>query len=381
MRVGVNTLFLIPGEVGGSETYTCQVLRAIAEHHSAIDLVLFTNVENHDQFQRQFGNFDQVQLVRIALRAENRYSRIVREQLELPWAVRRAQLDVLWSPGYTAPGFVPCPQVVTIFDMQYKSYPEDLAPLALRATDVLVRLAARRCRRVLTMSDFGKSEILHYTGARADRIDVTPGAADRSFGEPLDASERQCLLRGLLGGTAPYLFYVGNTYPHKNAHGLVEAFGRLAGQLPHNLVLLGRPRRGEPLVESARNQLDDPRRVIRLFQATPTELRALYQGADLFVLPSMYEGFGLPVLEAMMSKVPVLAARRASIPEVGGQNIAYFDPVHANALVAGVRDVLRMPAAEKELRVADAFKRAASFTWARTASQTVMSLESAVSPG
>ena len=178
MKIGINTLFLIPGEVGGTETYLRQTLLAMAEFCPGVSLVLFTNRENDPVLKKDLSGFKQVTFVRLDFGASNKSARITREQTELPGKVREAGVDVLWSLGYTAPFFSPCPQVVTIHDMQYKTYPEDLSFRARIVTDVLVKIAARRCRRSSITREHGTCSAITiprtaFTPARAATTTAT----------------------------------------------------------------------------------------------------------------------------------------------------------------------------------------------------------------
>lgn len=378
IRVGVNALFMIPGEVGGTETYLRRTLAAVAEHHPEVELVVFTNRENDLTIRDDLCVYEQVHFRFVAVRAANRYARIMAEQTSLPAAARRERIDVLWSLGYTAPLLSPCAQVVTIHDMQYKTHPEDLAPHYRFVTDILVRAAARRAVRIIAISEFGKSEIARYTAAPAGRIDVTHLAADASYAEPLTAEQRRAALRDLPPVGERYILCVSNTYPHKNVHALVEAYGLLAGAIPHRLVLVGKPRLGEPRLRAALAELPDDGRFVRLERTSANQLRALYQGADVFVFPSLYEGFGLPVLEAMTAGVPVVAARRAAIPEAGGDEIVYFDPGRDGDMAEKIREVLRWTPEKRAELTGRAAARARMFTWRETADRTVAILKRAL---
>jgi glycosyltransferase involved in cell wall biosynthesis len=380
MRIGVNTLFLIPGEVGGTETYLCETLAAIARNHGDVGLVLFNNSENDAVLRERLAGFPQIKFVNLGFKAANRYSRIIREQFQLPPLVKSAGVDVLWSPGYTAPFFSVCPQVVTIHDMQYKSHPHDMTLLARSTTDILVKMAAKRCRRIIAVSQFSKSEIVRFTAVQPDAIDVTYEAADAAFGRKIADSDKRAALEKLGIADRPYILCVSNTYPHKNINGLVGAFGELLGEIPHRLVLVGKSRLGEPAVRTAIKTLTDRSRITRIEYVRLQDLPAIYQAADLFVFPSLYEGFGLPVLEAMMAGVPVVTNRMASIPEIGGDCVHYADSPYSRDLALKMKKALAMNPAQRADWCEAAATRARSFSWQATADATIECFKRAVRP-
>ena len=379
MKIGVNTLFLIPGEVGGTETYLREVLLAMAGISAGIEWVLFTNRENDGCLRRIFGSFSHFSFHPLPLRATNRYARIIQEQIDLPLRAARRCVDILWSPGYTAPFFSHCPEAVTIPDMQYRRYPEDLTPLARLATDILVRMAAKRCRRVIAISEFSRREILNFTDAREESVRAIPLAADPAFAYPIPEGIRRQKLKELLPSEKPYILCIANTYPHKNVHTLIHAFGGIMEKIPHQLVLVGKPRLGEPAVRSALSMLPDSSRVQRLMRVNDNDLCALYQGADLFVFPSLYEGFGLPVLEAMMSGVPVLTTKCGSIPEVGGDSVHYFDHADTKDLSRQMLEILSWPEEYRKNLILQARNQAERFSWEQTALKTIECLKEAFS--
>ena len=371
LRIGVNTLFMVPGDVGGSETYLRQSLRAMASAHPDVALLLFTSRDNHNLLRQEYARFPNVEYRQLRFRAANRPLRIIMEQLWLPAAVFRSGVDVLWSPGYTAPLLSACPQAVTIHDLQYKSHPEDLSFLERLTLDFLVRSACRRCRAVITVSEFARQEILRYGFAPAAKVFAVHEGVSEDFAAP-DQQGRKRGPGGFQPGHQPYLLCVAHTYPHKNVHLLVDAL-RLAGErIPHHLVLVGSPRRGEAaLEESLARFAGSFERVHRLQGLSRAELKDLYRGAACFVLPSAYEGFGLPVLEAMMAGTPVVTSRMASIPEVGGPHAIYLAGLTPEDLVRSIVQVLDMDSAARQEHVRRARQWAASFTWSRSARQTM----------
>ncbi len=366
MRVGVNALFLIPGEVGGSETYLIETLRALAATQPDLELVLFTNLECDACLCERLDEFPQVSLQMLPVRARNRVARVWCEQTRLPSLARAAGVQVLWSPGYVAPLRAPCPQVASILDLQYLSHPADLAWPAWLAMHTLIMQTAQRCAHLLTLSEFSQREIIREAGVAPEKITPTLLAAAPEFFAPSAAGAVAELRRDVLGFEGPFLLCVAHTYPHKNVHRLLEAVGLLA-DLPHRLVLVGRPQRGEPAVQAALARWPDPKRCVRLERVTRADLVTLYQAADAFAFPSLYEGFGLPVLEAMAAGAPVVALRRAAVPEVGGDALAYVERDDAAELAARLRETLAWSPAERAARCAAARARAATFSWERTA--------------
>lgn len=355
LRLGVNTLFYLPGEVGGSETYLLETLRALARMPEGPQLVLFSNTENDGKLREEFPG---AEVVPSGIGATSRVARILAEQFQLPGLVKRAGVDVLWSPGYTAPFRCTCPQVVTMHDMQYKRFPSDVSWLAARTMDVLYPGAARHCAAIVAPTEFAKREIVEFTGADLARIFVTLEGVDPIF--------RQKQPPPAVARDGKFILCVAHTYPHKNVALLVRAFNRIAAQIPHRLVLVGKARLGEPEVAAALEN-SPPGRVVRFPGIGWNELIALYQSADWFVFPSLYEGFGLPVLESMCAGTPVLTTRAASIPEIGGETVRYADGRDEAAFAEALRAAVSLPSGERAQLVETAKKRAEGFTWEASA--------------
>lgn len=357
MYIGVNTLFMIPGEVGGAETYLRESLKALVRR-PGVSLVLFTNRENDAVLRDDLAGSGNAEFRKLSVTASRRPERIIREQVELPVRVRRANIDLLWSPGYTAPLLCRVPQVVSVLDMQYKRHPEDLSTVARLTTDFLVKSACRVCAGVVAISEFSKQEVIRYTSADAGKVFVVHAGVSSAFG---DNGGQAPIVDGV-ALEEPYLLCVANSYPHKNLPTLVDAFSQVADSIPHRLVLVGKPRLGEAELQRRLDQA--PRgRVMRLQGVSPGELKWLYQHAGLFVLPSVYEGFGLPVVEAMVAGVPVITSRRASLPEVGGDHACYADPPQADEFASRIREVAAWTQAARSEWTEAARAWALTFSW------------------
>ncbi len=368
MRVGINTLFLVPGDVGGTEIYLRQNLLEMVDQDPITTFVLFVTRDNEELFVTELGHFANVEYVRLPIRAAIRPVRILAEQFLLPRLVSRAAVDVLWSPGYTAPLRCCCPQVVTIHDLQYKSHPDDLSRLERLTLDFLVGSACRVCKQVIAVSEFSRQEILHYKFAPGEKVVAVLEGVDPFFAK---AMGKGALNRAFPELKKPYILCVAHTYPHKNVHVLVDAFAQLADNIPHDLVLVGKGRRGEGRVQRSLAALSCQGRVHRLQDLDLAQLKVLYQGADCFVLPSLYEGFGLPVLEAMLARTPVITSRKASLPEVAGPHSLYVEDNTPEAFGRAIAEELSWSALQLDQWLERAFDWASSFTWQRSARQTL----------
>jgi glycosyltransferase involved in cell wall biosynthesis len=282
----------------------------------------------------------------------------------LPAAVRKSAPDLLHNVFNTAPAVRAVPQVTTIHDVIFKRFPETHGLLA-KGVEVLVPLAARRSARVLTDSEASKSDIVRFLDVPPDRVDVAPlgpGIPEDAKGPP------PAEVRGELGlGDAPLVLSVLAKRPHKNGARLIEAFGKVPRGV---LVVPGYSTSYEDelraLVEE--NGLAD--RVRLLGWVDDALLDGLYRAADCFVFPSLAEGFGLPVLEAMLRGAPVACSNSTSLPEVAGDAALLFDPLDVDAIAVSIRRILEDRELAERLRAAG-LERATRFSWEQTAQATL----------
>ena len=372
MRIGINTLFLVPGDVGGTEIYLRQNLKEMVTASPSIDFVLFTTRDNEDVFRSDLHSSGNVEYVQLPFKAANRPVRILAEQFLLSKYVRKSSVDVLWSPGYTAPLRCSCPQAVTIHDLQYKTHPDDLSFLERKTLDFLVTSSCRVCDAVIAVSEFSKKEIIKYDFATEEKVFTVPEGVDSALATPPAPGTVNPVAQFT---SNPYILCVAHTYPHKNVHILIDAFARIVHDVPHHFVLIGKARRGEDRVQQSLDVLQCKDRVHRLSNLEFSQLAQVYQEADLFVLPSEYEGFGLPISEAMLAGIPVITSSKASLPEVGGIHAAYVHESTPESFANAIMDVLFMAKERREKNVENARTWAASFSWQKSASNTLRVLE------
>jgi glycosyltransferase involved in cell wall biosynthesis len=287
----------------------------------------------------------------------------------LPRAARRASVDLIHAPAYTAPLYAAVPTVLTIHDVSYERHPEWYPYRRDWLRRQFYRRSARAAAHILTDSEFSRDEIAAAYGISRDRITVAPLGASGIFRQA-DPSA----LMPVPGGLAvPYLLHVGDLHERRNLAVVVNALVEVRRRLetpPLSLVLAGVDRGVGDRLAAMAADLGAPEAIVRLGAVPEPALRALYQNAAALVYPSRYEGFGLPLVEAMASGTPVLASRAASIPEVVGESGVLLDPDDPRRWVDAIVNVMTDAVLRARLRT-DGLARAAMFTWERTARITL----------
>ena len=301
------------------------------------------------------------------------------DHVALPIRLARDGIDVFFTPYDKAPLVVPCPYVATFHDVIYTRSSEFTGVRRTAYNACIIpfrRLVAHRATRLITVSCYARDGIARAFGVNRDKIHVVPNAvADRYRPVPADEATQAARHHGI---RRPYLLHVGNWNPHKNVTGLIDAYALLPSGLRsvHHLVLCGYPGRFESIVRDKirRMGLED---TIRPIGAVPDgDLPGLYSAALLFVFPSLYEGFGLPPLEAMACGTPVVVSRAASLPEVVGDAGVLVDASSPVEMARAIEHLLEQGDLRKHYAEAG-MRRARQFTVERTTRQTLRILEQA----
>jgi len=289
-----------------------------------------------------------------------------REQFKIPWVARGA--DLLHAMHYNAPLAHRGPMIVTIHDLTHlldRSLARSWKSIVYARP--ILNCVARRADHIITDSNYSRDMIVKCLGVAADKITVIYLGAAEQF-RPADDSRATLNLRQELSLARPYLLFVGNLKPHKNVVTLLEAFASLTDKFDLDLLIVGDDRYGKFTVRQKIKQYEIDERVRVLPHVSLECLVSLYSGAEMLVLPSFEEGFGLPVLEAMACGTPVVCSNAASLPEVGGDAAQYFDPHSAADLVNAIATVLE--SREKQAVMRDrGLIRSRGFTWDQCARQ------------
>jgi glycosyltransferase involved in cell wall biosynthesis len=376
-RVGLNVLYLLPGRVGGSEVYARQLTRALAEQRTDVEFILFCGREAAGALRDSSWPAN-VSIWRLPVTVANKPLRVGAELALLPWAARRASVDILHSLGTTSPLVVGVPSVVTILDLIYEHFPTTFPRLALIGLKALVGPGARRADRVIAISAAVKDDVVERLGVPADHVDVVHlGFGMERAAPPAPPAE----VRHRLGlEQARIVLCVSAALAHKNLDRLIRAFSRVwpdAADL--RLVIAGHPgRESERLVAVAREAGVADRMTLTGW-ISERDLEGLYSIAACCAYPSLHEGFGLPVLEAMARGVPIACSDATSLPEVAGDAAELFDPLDVDAIASALRRLLDDRERAASL-VARGHARAASFTWERCAAGVLASYERVLEP-
>jgi len=352
-RIGVNALYLIPGAVGGTEIYLRELLAALARIDAANEYFVFTNVETGmDLVPRQANFLWKPQ----AVHARFRPARIVWEQTVLPLEASRYRLDVMFNPGFTAPIFAPCSCVTVFHDLQHKQHPEYFRWFDLPLWRLLLWAAAHRSRKLIAVSEATRGDLTRFYPFTKGRVEVIPHGVDAAF-FALDRSQLE-----------PFVLCVSTLHPHKNLDRLIRAYARKKRE--YRLVLAGLPGLSTARIEKLVAELGAGDSVELTGWIDRGALLGLYAHAQAFVLPSTFEGFGMPVLEAMAAGIPVACSKIPPLMEIGGDAALYFSPQEEGEIEAALERIVNDETLRQKL-MAEGPNRAREFTWESAARRTL----------
>jgi glycosyltransferase involved in cell wall biosynthesis len=343
----------------GNETYMVNLLRALSRVNRDDEIVV---AAAHPQVVEPLITGDRrCSLVPVS---PNPVRRLL---YDLPRLASGLDVDLL-CVTYTGPLMVNRPMVAVVHDVSFRRHPEWFSPRDRVVLTLGVGATVRRAAAVVTLSEFSKREIAATCAVPIDRIHVTPLAAGPEF--TIEGGD-DAAVHARYGLRRPYLLAVGNLQPRKNLLRLIKAFNRLQARADfhHDLVIVGTAKWGGAIGSVIDyHALSD--RVKPIGYVSTTDLPAIYRGAELFVYPSLYEGFGLPVLEAMACGTPVLASKGSAIPETAGHAARLVDTGSASELADSIAELCSQPALRAQLRE-QGLARSRMFSWDETASQTL----------
>ncbi len=356
MRIAIDARKLRDYGIG---TYVRNLLRHLSRIDNSTDYVLLCRSEDCASVEKLGDNFRAV--------PETAPAYSIREQLRVPLDLRREGIDLFHAPHYVLPPLTPCKSVVTIHDCIHLRFPQYLpSKLAYAYARSSLWVATHRSNRILTVSEASKRDILRYFRVPEQKIDVIYNAIDERFGEAPPADE-VTRVRERYQLNDPFVLYAGNIKPHKNLERLIEAFYTMRRDgLEHvKLLIIGDEISKYATLRRAVHKYKLHKHVRFLGFVPDQTLAILYRLAGVFVFPSLYEGFGLPPLEAMASGTPVITSNVSSLPEVVGDAALLIDPTRPDEIAQAMRRVLTEPALREDLRQRG-LRRVQDFSWDRS---------------
>ncbi len=371
MRVALDAT-AIPADRGGVGRYVDELVPRLVG--AGIDLAVLAQVRDVDLFR---SAAPRARVVAAPAAVARRPVRLVWEQLGVPRQLQRWRPDVVHSPHYTMPVLTRTPVVVTLHDATFFTHPELHLPAKGRFFRAWTRISAARAAGLFVPSGATRDAVVGCTGADADRFTVARHGVDTTRFHPVGDDERARVRTTLGIGDRAYVAFLGTLEPRKNVPALIRGWIQAcAGQADPPVLVLAGGRGWDTGLAAAIAAVPPELTLLRPGYLPLEQLSAFLGGAELVAYPSLGEGFGLPVLEAMASGAAVLTTRRLALPEIGGDAVAYTEP-DASAIAAALRRLLDDPARREALRAAGR-ERAARFSWDACAEAHVAAYERAV---
>jgi glycosyltransferase involved in cell wall biosynthesis len=346
--------------LGGNETYASNLIEALAEVDTQNRYTLYvTRQEAIDRYARRWPN--------ISVRKTLPHTPLIRIPLTLAGELRRRPVDIL-HVQYTAPPLAPCATVVMIHDLSFEHIPETFKRRSWMQMRLTVRRTARSAAHILTDSEYSRQDILRTYGLPPERVTTTPLAASSRF-EPVHDSQ----VLEKYGISGDYILAVGSIQPRKNIARLIRGYTRMLSQHPNNaprLVIVGkRAWLFEDTIRAAAvSSAND--KILFTGYVPESDLAALYTGALCFAYPSFFEGFGIPLLEAMRCGAPTITSDRTCFPEVVGDASLMIDPFDEHSIADGLWRIISDAALREQLR-SRGFVQSSLFDWRQTARLTL----------
>ncbi len=359
-RVGINSLFFIPSKVGGTEIFLRNQIEQLSKRDNKNIYYIFANNENAKVFNKLPNNFN---VVLCPVNGSNRFLRIFWEQIGLPLQCLFYKLDLLHSPGYTTPILTHCKKITTIFDLNYHFFPEDFSKLQLIIYKILIPLGAKVSDKILVHSYKSESELSKVLKVDKEKIEVIYPGVSEDFAKKISETKiKSVLAKHKI--TKRFILSNAVSHPHKNLSSLIEAYVELFKKnkkIP-DLVLLGFPGREQGKINKIIKREKLGKRIIFTGWVDSVDVPSFYKAAKIFVFPSLYEGFGLPLIESMASGTVLLTSKYSCIPEIVANGGVIIDTKKPKEIATNIEILLK----NKELRkriIKKGLLRAKDFSW------------------
>jgi len=367
-RVGINAVVLTPRS-GGLLTYLSNLIDHILALPSDIKFSLF--------FSREFLNDDSryaelPQSIGLPLSGSQPKTRILKELLVWPRTLRQQPIDLFHSPISYIPLGVSGPAIVTIHDLGFFHYPAHYTRLRCKYLQKMIARAARKALKIIAISEYTKNDIIETLGIPAEKIECIYHGFDATPFRATHIEEQIARIRAKYQLPEQFILAVGHLEPRKNYLRLLQAFHQLREQqkIPHHLIIVGQENWLYKPFYELMHQLKLNNAVHFTGFVDQADLPAIYQLADVFILPTLFEGFGIPVLESMAAGTPVVCSNVASLPEIGQQAALYFNPYEVADMSEKIWQLINNEQVQQQF-IQAGFENIKRFQWHECAQKTV----------
>lgn len=368
-RIGVNTRLLIKNKLDGIGWYQYEILKRITTAHPEHQFYFFFDRPYNEEFVFSKN------VTPVVLGPQARHSVLFKIWFNrsIKKALKKYQIDLFFSPDGYLSLTTDVKQVGTFHDLNFEHYPEDLKPSHRRFYQTQFPLFAARAEHLITVSDFSRKDIIERYKVDAEKLTVVYNGVHEGY-MPIDEPTRIAIQNQFSKGQ-PYFLHVGSLHPRKNIARLITAFGDFKKNgAPHQLVLAGATFSWTAEMEAALNNCDYKGDIIKTGRLLQTDIINLMGGAEALTYVSYFEGFGMPVLEAMRTGTPVIAANCTSIPEVAGQAAILVDPFSTEEIARAMEQIQHDPALRKKL-IEKGVEQVKKFSWDKCSRETWEVLE------
>jgi len=354
--------------MAGSGRYILGLAQGLSSINHSHEIYLLCNKDNMGLL-----SFNKHKKVCCGKLTQIRPTRLFWEQSLLPLYLGRLKIDVLHSPVFVSPLFLSCFSVVTIFDTTLFSFPKQHTIIKRLYFTKFIPHTVKKAARIITISESSKKDIVNILKVKPERVIVTYMGVDHKVFYPTSGASQK--IERKYGIASPFILYVGKIEPRKNLASLVKAYHRIRSHYRSwKLVIAGSKGWGFQEVFATVAKLGLESEVLFTGYVPEEDLPCLYSAAELFVYPSSYEGFGIPLLEAMACGTPVITSNISSLPEVVGDAGILVNPTDIDELAFAIQSVLNSESLQKDMKF-KGLKRAKLFTWEETARRTLQVYE------
>lgn len=370
MRIAINTLSLNRTKAGMGN-YICNLVNNLARMDRKNSYHILVSDNNGKFFRIRQGNFRTINLGKGVTRGLNRF---LWEQFSLPGYLKKNRIDILHSPGFVTPLMSKAKNIVSIADMTFINYPEVHTLFKRAYFRLFMPRSIRNADKILAISESTKKDILKLVKVDPEKIKVTHLAHGREFSVK-DKKKARAFAKTRYGINPPFILFVGMIEPRKNLERLFRAFLELKKEgIPHELVIVGKKGwKYKGIFKTVKElMLEDD--IIFTGYVPDNDLAILYNASEMLAYPCLYEGFGIPILEAMACGCPVITSNVSSMPEVAGDAALLVNPEKTGEIASAMRKVIYDERLQKELKRKGKLQ-SSRFSWENTARQTLTAYE------